>query len=196
MSAVSFLDEPFFCRSPIPPIATTSSTSSICGRNLSTTLGRRTTGNKGGLAMFWSRPAGTVQVPTDATLLDVSTSTVWLWGRLRNRPGGARGTCPCPPKRNFTLNRERGPAKSPELPPLPSTAGDATWLLQTARLRAEVECGEATRRCAIWPVLRGSVSRGRDLMKASCLPTCGAVVILRLYHRPRRSLMEPTSCRR
>ena len=62
-------------------------------------------------------------VPTDAARLDVSTNKVWLWGRLRIAQGE-----PVDPvhdqQSKFTLEPISGNAKSPDLPPLPSIAGD------------------------------------------------------------------------
>jgi len=73
--------------------------------------------------MFCVPPGWNGAVPTDATRLDVSTRTVWLWGRLRIAQGE-----PAEPvlalQKKFTLEPVSGTAKSPELPPLPSTAGD------------------------------------------------------------------------
>jgi hypothetical protein len=85
-------------------------------------IGRRTTGTKAARYVLvppgWSGP-----VPTDATRLDVTTNKVWLWGRLRIAQGE-----PAEPVHNlqtqFTLTPASGKMKSPELPPLPSTAGD------------------------------------------------------------------------
>jgi hypothetical protein len=85
-------------------------------------IGRRTTGTKAARYVVgppgWKGP-----VPTDATRLDVSTIKVWLWGRLRIAQGE-----PVEPvhdlQSKFTLEPISGDVKSPNLPPLPSIAGD------------------------------------------------------------------------
>jgi hypothetical protein len=85
-------------------------------------IGRRTTGTKAGRYVLvppgWSGP-----IPSDATRLDVSTTKIWLWGRLRIAQGE-----PVRPvhglQTKFTLESLSGKAKSPEIPALPSIAND------------------------------------------------------------------------
>lgn len=62
-------------------------------------------------------------VPTDATRLDVSTDKVWLWGRLRIAQGESADPVHAL-QDQFKLERVGGVATSPDLPPLPKTAGD------------------------------------------------------------------------
>ncbi|TXR46877.1 DUF1254 domain-containing protein [Phyllobacterium endophyticum] len=85
-------------------------------------IGRRTTGTKAGRYVIVP-PGWTGEVPSDAPRLDVSTDKVWLWGRLRVAQGEAVEPVHALQKQ-FTLAPASGEAKSAELPPLPSIAGD------------------------------------------------------------------------
>lgn len=122
MSAVVVLDEPFVLS--VPDTADRYYVVNVFNmwQELEHYIGRRTTGTKA--ARYVLVPPGwTGPVPSDAKRLDVSTNKIWLWGRLRIAQGE-----PAEPVHNlqskFTLEPASGKAKSPELAPLPSIAGD------------------------------------------------------------------------
>lgn len=122
MSAVVVLDEPFVLS--VPDTADRYYVVNVFNmwQELEHYIGRRTTGTKA--ARYVLVPPGWKgSVPSDATRLDVSTNKVWLWGRLRIAQGE-----PAEPvlslQKKFTLEPVSGKAKSPQLPPLPSTAAD------------------------------------------------------------------------
>ncbi|BBY45219.1 DUF1254 domain-containing protein [Mycolicibacterium celeriflavum] len=85
-------------------------------------IGRRTTGTTAARYVLvppgWSGP-----VPTGATRLDVSTTKVWLWGRLQFTQGEPVGPVH-DLQDQFTLQSVSGNSTAPELPPMPSPAGD------------------------------------------------------------------------
>ena len=85
-------------------------------------IGRRATGTKAGRYVLVP-PGWTGEVPADAVRLDVSTSKVWLWGRLRIAQGEAADPVHAL-QDQFTLKPVSGKATSPKLLPLPSTGGD------------------------------------------------------------------------
>jgi hypothetical protein len=122
MSAVVVLDEPFILS--VPDTADRYYVVNIFDmwQELEHYIGRRTTGTKA--ARYVLVPPGWKgAVPTDAPRLDVSTKTVWLWGRLRIAQGE-----PAEPvlalQKEFTLEPASGSAKSLTFPALPPTAGD------------------------------------------------------------------------
>lgn len=85
-------------------------------------IGRRTTGTKAGRYVIVP-PGWSGDVPADATRLDVTTSKIWLWGRLRVAQG--EDVAPLHAlQKQFTLAPVNGEAKTAELPPLPPIDGD------------------------------------------------------------------------
>jgi hypothetical protein len=122
MSAVVVLDDPFVLS--VPDTADRYYVVNVFNmwQELEHYIGRRTTGTKAGRYVLVP-PGWKGSVPNDATRLDVSTNKVWLWGRLRIAQGE-----PVEPvhslQEKFTLEPISGNTKSPELPPLPSIAGD------------------------------------------------------------------------
>jgi hypothetical protein len=122
MSAVVVLDEPYVLS--VPDTADRYYVVNVFNmwQELEHYIGRRTTGTKAARYVL-VLPGWTGPVPTNAKRLNVTTNKVWLWGRLRIAQGE-----PAEPvlalQRKFTLEPARGKAKSPELPPLPSIAGD------------------------------------------------------------------------
>lgn len=86
-------------------------------------IGRRTTGTKSG--KFALVPPGWKgELPSDAKRLDVNTSKVWLWGRLRVNEGEDMAAMAALQKQ-FTLVPLSGKARSGEtLPPLPQIGDD------------------------------------------------------------------------
>jgi hypothetical protein len=128
MSAVVVLDEPFVLS--VPDTADRYYVVNVFNmwQELEHYIGRRTTGTKA--ARYVLVPPGwSGAVPTDATRLDVSTEKVWLWGRLRIAQGESADPVLALQKK-FTLEPVSGNAKSPELPPLPSTVGDDLGFLK------------------------------------------------------------------
>jgi hypothetical protein len=122
MSAVVDLDEPYVLS--VPDTADRYYVVNVFNmwQELEHYIGRRTTGTKA--ARYVLVPPGwTGAVPADATRLDVSTKKVWLWGRLRIAQGELADPVLALQKK-FTLEPVSGNSKSPELPSLPSTAGD------------------------------------------------------------------------
>jgi hypothetical protein len=82
-------------------------------------IGRRTTGTKA--ARYALVPPGwTGQLPAGVTRLDVATSKVWLWGRLRVSPGDDMG-------------KIHGLQAAFDLRPL-SALGKANWVAPVAKL--------------------------------------------------------------
>jgi hypothetical protein len=128
MSAVVVLDEPYILS--VPDTGDRYYVINVFNmwQELEHYIGRRTTGTKA--ARYVLVPPGwTGAVPTDATRLDVSTNKVWLWGRLRIAQGESADPVHAL-QAKFTLEPVSGNAKSPELPPLPSTAGDDLGFFQ------------------------------------------------------------------
>ena len=122
MSSVVVLDEPFVLS--VPDTGDRYYVVNVFNmwQELEHYVGRRTTGTKA--ARYVLVPPGWKgAVPKDAKRLDVSTNKVWLWGRLRIAQGE-----PAEPilalQKKFTLEPASGKVKSPQLPALPSTAGD------------------------------------------------------------------------
>jgi hypothetical protein len=122
MSAVVVLDEPFVLS--VPDTRDRYYVVNVFNmyQELEHYIGRRTTGTKA--ARYVLVPPGWKgAVPKDAKRLDVSTNKVWLWGRLRIAQGEAAQPV-LDLQKKFTLVPISGNAKSPQLPPLPSIAGD------------------------------------------------------------------------
>lgn len=85
-------------------------------------LGRRTTGTKAGKFVLVP-PGWTGDLPQDAKRLDVTTSKVWLWGRLRVSQG--EDTAPVYAlQEQFTVAPLSGKPGPSSLPPLPPTGND------------------------------------------------------------------------
>ncbi|MFV0594111.1 DUF1254 domain-containing protein [Shewanella sp.] len=84
-------------------------------------VGRRVTGTKAGKYVLVP-PGWKGELPKDAKRLDVSTSKVWLWGRLRVKQG--EDTAPLfALQKKFTVAPLSGKAGA-TLPPLPKSAND------------------------------------------------------------------------
>lgn len=122
MSAVVDLDEPYVLS--VPDVGDRYYVVNVFNmwQELEHYIGRRTTGTKAGRYVLVP-PGWTGVVPADATRLDVSTSKVWLWGRLRIAQGEAVQPVHALQDK-FTLEPVNGKATSPVLPPLPETTGD------------------------------------------------------------------------
>ena len=86
-------------------------------------IGRRTTGTKAGKYVLVP-PGWKGTLPKDAKRLDVSTSKVWLWGRLHVKQG--EDVAPVLALQNkFSISPLSGkPHKDQTLPPLPQTGDD------------------------------------------------------------------------
>lgn len=82
-------------------------------------IGRRTTGTKAGRYALVP-PAWKGDLPQDVTRLDVSTSKVWLWGRMRVSPGD-------------DANKIRALQDGFDLRPV-SKLGEANWVAPAATL--------------------------------------------------------------
>lgn len=122
LSAVVTLDEPYIIS--VPDTADRYYVIDVFNmwQELEHYIGRRTTGTKPG--RFALVPPGwTGQLPKDVKRLDVSTSKVWLWGRL-----GAVGATPGLVhnlQSQFRLQPLSGkPSATKTLTPLPDIAGD------------------------------------------------------------------------
>lgn len=85
-------------------------------------IGRRTTGTHAGRFVLVP-PGWAGSLPADATRLDVSTSKVWLWGRLRMVQGEPEGPVHAL-QDQFRLEPMSGNVSSAELPALPPIGGD------------------------------------------------------------------------
>ena len=86
-------------------------------------IGRRTTGTKAGKYVLVP-PGWKGALPKDAKHLDVSTSKVWLWGRLHLKQGEDVAPVLALQKK-FTLTSLSGkPHTGQTLPPLPDTGDD------------------------------------------------------------------------
>lgn len=85
-------------------------------------VGRRTTGTKAGKYVLVP-PNWKGTLPKDAKRLDVTTSKVWLWGRLQVKQG--EDTKPVLAlQKQFTLTPLSGKASTQTLAPLPQTGSD------------------------------------------------------------------------
>ena len=120
MSAVVVLDEPLMLS--VPDTADRYYVVNVftMWQELEHYIGRRTTGTKAGRFVLVP-PGWTGPVPSDATRLDVSTTKVWLWGRLftaQSEPAGPVHDL----QDKFTLQSASGTPASHELPALPSIA--------------------------------------------------------------------------
>ena len=130
MSAVVVLDEPMVLS--VPDTADRYYVINVFNmwQELEHYIGRRATGTTAARYVLvppeWSGP-----VPTDATRLDVSTTKVWLWGRLRFAQGE-----PAAPvhelQDQFTLLSVSGRTTSAELPPAPSSKGELGFFSELA----------------------------------------------------------------
>ncbi|WP_223271365.1 DUF1254 domain-containing protein [Buttiauxella sp. B2] len=85
-------------------------------------IGRRTTGTKPGKYVFVP-PGWQGKLPTDATVLHVSTNKIWLWGRLSAKQGEDMAPVHALQK-EFTLKSLSGKVYSDTLPPLPELKND------------------------------------------------------------------------
>jgi hypothetical protein len=129
MSAMVALDEPFILA--VPDTADRYYVIDVFNmwQELEHYIGRRTTGTQAG--RFAIVPPGwTGQLPPDVRRLDVTTSKIWLWGRLHIRQGE-----PVQPvldlQRQFRLQSLSGaPAQTQRLAPLPAVEGDELGFLK------------------------------------------------------------------
>ncbi|WP_273735934.1 DUF1254 domain-containing protein [Mycolicibacterium septicum] len=122
LSAVVVLDEPFVLS--VPDTSDRYYVINVFNmwQELEHYIGRRTTGTSA--ARYVLVPPGwTGSVPSDATRLDVSTSKVWLWGRLRLAQGEPEGPVHGL-QDQFTLVPAGGNTITSGLPALPSVTGD------------------------------------------------------------------------
>ncbi|WP_442114197.1 DUF1254 domain-containing protein [Pseudomonas sp. NUPR-001] len=86
-------------------------------------IGRRTTGTKAGKFVLVP-PGWKGSLPEDAKRLDVSTSKVWLWGRLHVKQGENAAPVLALQKQFNLVPLSGKPAKDSTLPPLPTTGAD------------------------------------------------------------------------
>lgn len=85
-------------------------------------IGRRTTGTKAGKFVFVP-PGWTGALPTDATVLKVSTNKIWLWGRVRVSEGEDMAPIRALQKA-FHLESASGKVYHDTLPPMPALKND------------------------------------------------------------------------